>query len=73
MHLSLPLFFKGQVTHMTKTNTTQVIEPPTRAGKAPPPPPLPDHAGSIPGLTAFDTSIIGPDKNILQNNMTHKP
>ena len=56
---------------MTKTNTTQVIEPPTRAGKAPPP--LPDHAGSIPGLTAFDTSIIGPDKNILQNNMTHKP
>ena len=58
---------------MTKTNTTQVIEPPTRAGKATPPPPLPDHAGSIPGLTAFDTSIIGPDKNIRQNNMTHKP
>ena len=69
MHLSLLLFFKGQVTHMTKTNTTQVIEPPTRAGRALP---LPDHAGSIPGLTAFDTSI-GPDKNILQNNMTHKP
>ena len=63
MHLSLLLFFKGQVTHVTKTNTTQVIEPPTRAGKAPLP--LPDYAGSIPGLTAFDTSIIGPDKNIL--------
>ena len=58
---------------MTKTDATQVIEPPTRAGKAHTPPPLPDHAGSIPGLTAFDTSIIGPDKNILQNNMTHKP
>ena len=47
MHLLL-LYFEGQVAHMTKTNTTQVIDeyPPTRAGKAPP---LPDHARSIPG------------------------
>ena len=32
---------------MTKTNTIQVLDedPPTRAGRAPPPPP--DHAGSI--------------------------
>ena len=33
---------------MTKTNTIQVLDedPPTRAGRAPPPP-APDHAGSI--------------------------
>ena len=33
---------------MTKTNTTQVLDeyPPTEAGRAPPP--LPDHARSIP-------------------------
>ena len=41
-------YFEGEVTHMTTTNTTQVLDeyPPTRAGRAPP---LPDHTGPIPG------------------------
>ena len=45
-HEKLLLYFEGQVTHMAKTNTTEVLDeyPPTRAGRAPP-----DHAGSIPG------------------------
>ena len=39
-HEKLLLYFEEQVTHMTKKNTTQVLDeyPPTRAGRAPPPP-----------------------------------
>ena len=46
-HEKLLLYFEGQVTHVTKTNTIQVLDEwtPTRAGRAP----LQDHAGSIPG------------------------
>ena len=53
----LLLHFEGQVTHMTKNNTTQVID------EYPPLPelaehvPLPDHAGSIPD---FQTVVPQP-------------
>ena len=47
----LLLYFEGQVTHMTKTNTIQVIDELAELAEHPSPPPLPipDHAGFIPG------------------------
>ena len=57
-HEKLLLYFEEQVTHMTKTKTTQVLDeyPPTAAGRAPPPP-LPDHTGSIPARCIFTCKL----------------
>ena len=53
---------------MTKTNTTQVFDeyPPTTAGRVPP---LPDHAGSIPG---YNHTELGGKQTLLKflNNGT---